>query len=153
MSTRTVGADLVKMASDIDCLHNRSWAFSDQNNIRAFFSSSPENEVCRCIRTRVGQENAHKPPSSWETTAALLQMFVTNKAMNIFMDTRGHDRLSLIYRPFTIEEEVTFSEEEDVSAEKGRKEDARCRVCAWTEPAAEPVVVIDCYCYIKCNLH
>lgn len=115
------------------------------------FSSSPENEVCRCIRTRVGQENAHKPPSSWETTAALLQMFVTNKAMNIFMDTRGHDRLPLIYRPFTIEEEVTFSEEEDVSAEKGRKEDARCRVCACTEPAAEPVVVIDCYYYIKCT--
>lgn len=63
-------------------------------------------------------------------------MFPTNKAMNIFTDTRGHDRLPLIYRPFTVvvrlNEEVTFSEEEDVSAEKGRKgeEGAWCRVCA-----------------------
>ena len=90
------------------------------------YNSSPEDEVRCCIRrTRVGQEeNTHQPPSSWETTAAVLQMFLTNnKAMNIFTDARGHDRLSLIYRPFTIEEEeeVTFSEEEDVSAEKGRK--------------------------------
>lgn len=92
--------------------------------------SFPKNEVCRCIGTCVGQENTNKPPSSWETTAALLQMFPANKAMNIFTDARGHDRLSLIYRPFTIEEEVTFSEAEDVSAEKGRKEDAQCRVCA-----------------------
>lgn len=63
-------------------------------------------------------------PSSWETTAALVQMFLTSAAaMNVFTDTRGHDRLALIYRPYTIEEEVTFSEEEDVSAEKGREED------------------------------
>ncbi|XP_044026396.1 disks large-associated protein 2-like isoform X5 [Siniperca chuatsi] len=48
-------------------------------------------------------------------------MFLTNNAMNIFTDTRGHDRLSLIYRPFTILEEVTCSEEEDVSAEKDQK--------------------------------
>ncbi|XP_041661504.1 disks large-associated protein 2-like [Cheilinus undulatus] len=44
--------------------------------------------------------------------------------MNIFTDTGGHDRLLLIYRPFTIEEEeevVTFSEEEDVSSEKDQK--------------------------------
>ncbi|KAM7367697.1 hypothetical protein PAMP_013980 [Pampus punctatissimus] len=40
----------------------------------------------------------------------------------MFTDTCGHDRLSLIYRPFIVvrlDEEVTFSEEEDVSAEKG----------------------------------
>ncbi|XP_056283336.1 disks large-associated protein 2-like [Pseudoliparis swirei] len=41
--------------------------------------------------------------------------------MNMFTDTRRHDRRSLIYRPFTIEEEVTFSEEEDVSVEKDPK--------------------------------
>lgn len=43
--------------------------------------------------------------------------------MNVLTDTGGgHDRLSLIDRLFTVEEEeeVTFSEEEDVSAEKGR---------------------------------
>lgn len=104
------------------------------------YNSSPENGVCRRIRTCVGQENTYKPPSSWETTAALLQMFITNNAMNVFMGTRGRDRISLIYRPFTIEEEVTCSEEEDVSAEKGRKE--QCRVCAWPEPAAQPVIVV-----------
>ncbi|XP_078030025.1 disks large-associated protein 2 isoform X3 [Epinephelus lanceolatus] len=48
-------------------------------------------------------------------------MFLTNRAMKLFTDTRRHDRLSPIYRPFTIEEEVTFSEEEDVSAEKDQK--------------------------------
>lgn len=44
------------------------------------------------------------------------------------MDARGHDRLSIIYLPFTIEEEeeeegeVTFCEgDEDVSAEKGKE--------------------------------
>lgn len=51
-------------------------------------------------------------------------MFPANETMNIFTDARGHDRLSLVYRPFTIdeeeEEEVTFSEAEDVSVEKGR---------------------------------
>ncbi|XP_041814538.1 disks large-associated protein 2-like [Chelmon rostratus] len=41
--------------------------------------------------------------------------------MDIFTAARGHDRLPPIYRPFTIEEEVTFSEEEDVSAEKDQK--------------------------------
>ena len=56
-------------------------------------------------------------------------MFLTNTAMNIFTDSRGHDRLSFIYLPFTIEEEVTC-EAEDVSAEKGTREDARRRVCA-----------------------
>ena len=100
-----------------------------------FDPSSPENEVCRCIGTRVGQKN-NKPPSSWETTAALPQMFLTNKAMNIFRDSRRHDRFSLIQRPCTIEEEeVTFSEEEDDSVEKGRRQDARClgmnTACCW----------------------
>ncbi|TNN49164.1 hypothetical protein EYF80_040627 [Liparis tanakae] len=38
--------------------------------------------------------------------------------MSAFTDTRRHDRRALIQRPFTIEEEVTFSEEEDVSVEK-----------------------------------
>lgn len=76
-------------------------------------------------------------------------MFPTNKAMNIFTDTRGHDRRPLIYVPFTIEEEVTFSEAEDVNAEKGKKEDAHRRVCARTEPATQLVfllvlVVIGC---------
>lgn len=89
---------------------------------------SPENEVCRRIRARVGQEDTDTPPSSWGTTAAVLQMFLTSRAMDIFTAARGHDRLPPIYRPFTIEEEVTFSEEEDVSAEKGRREDARLRV-------------------------
>lgn len=42
--------------------------------------------------------------------------------MNVLTDTGGgHDRLTLIDRLFAVEEEeVTFSEEEDVSAEKGR---------------------------------
>ncbi|XP_034076443.1 disks large-associated protein 2 isoform X4 [Gymnodraco acuticeps] len=49
-------------------------------------------------------------------------MFLTNKAMNIFRDSRRHDRFSLIQRPCTIEEEeVTFSEEEDDSVEKDQK--------------------------------
>ncbi|XP_051264694.1 disks large-associated protein 2-like isoform X9 [Dicentrarchus labrax] len=48
-------------------------------------------------------------------------MFLTDKAMNIFTATRGHDRFSLIHRPCTIEEEVTLSEEEDVSVEKDQK--------------------------------
>ncbi|KAK2890002.1 hypothetical protein Q8A73_018302 [Channa argus] len=47
-------------------------------------------------------------------------MSLTNKAMNIFTDARGRDRLSFVYRPYTIEEEVT-SEEEDVSPEKDQK--------------------------------
>ncbi len=106
------------------------------------FSSSPENEVRRRTATCVGQEDAHKPPSWWESTAALLQMFLTTEAMKVFTDARGHDRLSLIYRPFTIEEEeVTFSEEEDVSAEKGREEDARLFV---HENRARTGA---CYCY------
>lgn len=58
-----------------------------------------------------------------------MQMFPTSKAMNVFSGARGHDRLALIYLPFTIEEEVT-SETEDVSAEKGRKEDAQRRARA-----------------------
>ncbi|XP_032440903.1 discs large associated protein 2b isoform X6 [Xiphophorus hellerii] len=42
--------------------------------------------------------------------------------MNVFTRSRGHDRRSLVYRPFTIEEEeVTFSEAEDVSSEKDQK--------------------------------
>ncbi|XP_016523754.1 disks large-associated protein 2-like isoform X1 [Poecilia formosa] len=41
--------------------------------------------------------------------------------MNVFTRSRGHDRRSLVYRPFTIEEEVTFSETEDVSSEKDQK--------------------------------
>ncbi|KAM8832532.1 discs large associated protein 2b [Spinachia spinachia] len=41
--------------------------------------------------------------------------------MHILPGTRRRDRLSLVYRPFTIEEEVTFSEEEDVSDEKDQK--------------------------------
>nr|XP_020459559.1 disks large-associated protein 2-like isoform X2 [Monopterus albus] len=49
-----------------------------------------------------------------------MQMFLTNTAMNISTDARRHDRLSLNYLPFTIEE-VTFFEAEDVSAEKDQK--------------------------------
>ncbi|XP_038123586.1 disks large-associated protein 2-like isoform X1 [Cyprinodon tularosa] len=41
--------------------------------------------------------------------------------MNVFTRQRGHDRRALVYRPFTIEEEVTFSEAEDVSPEKDQK--------------------------------
>ncbi|KAM4529702.1 discs large associated protein 2b isoform 2-T2 [Fundulus diaphanus] len=41
--------------------------------------------------------------------------------MSVFTRSRGHDRRSLVYRPFTIEEEVTFSDAEDVSAEKDQK--------------------------------
>ena len=88
--------------------------------------SSPHNEVRRRIKTCVGQENTFKPPSSWETTASLPQMFPNKKAMNIFTDTRGHDRLPLVHL-FTIvvrlNGEVTFCEAEDVSAEKGREEE------------------------------
>lgn len=68
-------------------------------------------------------------------------MFLTNNTMNIFTDARGHDRLSLIYYPFTIEEEVT-SDGEDVSVEKGTKQETRRRVCAWTWSAAQPVIVV-----------
>ncbi|KAG8011416.1 hypothetical protein GBF38_006200 [Nibea albiflora] len=60
--------------------------------------------------------------------------------MNIFTDTGRHDRLSLIYRPFTIEEEeVTFSEEEDVSAEKDCLSTLEVLLCCRTEkmPAKE----------------
>ncbi|XP_054871949.1 disks large-associated protein 2 isoform X4 [Amphiprion ocellaris] len=50
-------------------------------------------------------------------------MFPESKAMSNFTDIRGHDRLPLIYLPFTIEEEeeVTFYRAEDVSAEKDQK--------------------------------
>ncbi|XP_077949209.1 discs large associated protein 2b isoform X4 [Gasterosteus aculeatus] len=48
-------------------------------------------------------------------------MFLTDETMHILRGTRRRDRLSLVYRPFTIEEEVTFSEEEDVSDEKDQK--------------------------------
>ena len=42
--------------------------------------------------------------------------------MNLPTATRGRDRLPRSYLPLTIEEEeVTFSEAEDVSAEKGTK--------------------------------
>ena len=113
----------------------------------AHIDSSPEDEVLRRrIGTRVGRENTGEPPSSWEATAGPLQMFLTDETMDIFTVSRGHDRRSLIYPPFTIEEEVTFSEEEDVSAEKGRREGGGRGVgvycfflffffmCAWSEP-------------------
>lgn len=112
----------------------------------AHIDSSPEEDevLRRRIGTRVGRENTREPPSSWETTAGPLQMFLTDETMDIFTVSRGHDRLSLIYPPFTIEEEVTFSEEEDVSAEKGRREEGGRGVvfffmCAWSEP---PVLLL-----------
>lgn len=74
-------------------------------------------------------------------------MFPANKAMNISTDTRGHDRGSFIYLPFTVEEEVTFCEAEDVSAEKGKEEDARRRLRAACHAA--------CYCcyWMWCQVH
>lgn len=51
----------------------------------------------------------------------MLHSFLTN--MNVFTRSRGRDRRSLVYRPFTIEEEVTFSEAEDVSPEEGKIKD------------------------------
>lgn len=76
----------------------------------ALLKWSPRNEVCSCTRTCVGQENAHKPSSSWESTAALLQRCLKNAAMNISTATRGHDRLSRNYLSLNTEEEVTFCE-------------------------------------------
>lgn len=62
--------------------------------------------------------------------AALVQMFGTGTAAeNVFTDTGGHDRRSSIYRPHAAEEGVTFSEEEDVSAEKGKEEDGIFFLC------------------------
>lgn len=124
------------------CLQMRS-CISDHNSISAlqFISrgwSLPPHLDLRRTRKHM--------PSSWETTAALVQMFLTSAAaMNVFTDTRGHDRLALIYRPYTIEEEVTFSEEEDVSAEKGREEDvvfvhepSLQRACYWLDVSSAP---------------
>lgn len=62
--------------------------------------------------------------------------------MNIFTDTGGHYRPSLVPRSFTVvhrlNKEVTFSETEDVSAEKGNVQSAMFG----HEDAAKPVIVV-----------
>lgn len=66
-------------------------------------------------------------------------MFLASGTMNIYADARGHERLALLYYPFTIEEEVT-SDEEDVSVEKGTKR--RVCVCAWSRSAAQLLLLL-----------
>ncbi|KAI3363681.1 hypothetical protein L3Q82_001303 [Scortum barcoo] len=66
-------------------------------------------------------------------------MFPTTEDMDVFTAAGGRDRLSFARLPYTIEEEegdeedVTFSEGEDVSAEKDCLSTSEALLCCRTE--------------------